>query len=207
MIGVLAAYREIEDIVADLRGEIQEEVEVLPSRVTDALELGNCLVSRGATVILSRGGTTNFLKREQPEWLAGVPIVDIPVTAYDVVRAIGEARNLAPKISVIAFPSMIEGIADVTEFLGVDLTITHITGGMDLHQVIRSQAASGDTCFVGGAITYEIAQAHGYPAVLIRSGRESVAYALREASRGSRSSRGRNTSDFTPSLTRWKTES
>lgn len=183
MIGVLAAYREIEDIVADLRGEIPEEIEVLPSRVTDALELGNRLVSWGATVLLTRGGTTNHLKQEQPDWLSGVPIVDIPVTAYDVIRAIGRAREMATTVSVIAFPSMIEGIDDVMEFLGVELTVTPITNDVDVRQVIRRQAAGNDVCFVGGAITHEIAQEYGYPSVLIRSGRAAVAYALREASR------------------------
>jgi propionate catabolism operon transcriptional regulator len=183
MIGVLAAYREIEDIVADLRSEIPDEIEVLPCRVTDALKVSHHLVSRGATVLLSRGGTTNYLKGEQPDWLAGVPIVDIPVTAYDVIRAIGQAREMAGRVSVIAFPSMIEGIDDVTEFLGVDVTVTPIANDFDVGQEIRHQASGKDVCFVGGAITHEIAQDSRYPSVLIRSGRAAVAYALREASR------------------------
>lgn len=183
MIGVLAAYREIEDIVADLRGEISHEVEVVPCRVTDALKVSHHLVSRGATILVSRGGTTNHLKGEHPGWLDGVPIVDIPVTAYDVIKAIGEARKMAKKVSVIAFPNMIEGIGEVMDFLGPDLTVTPITNDIDVGCEIKRQAAKSDVCFVGGAITYEMAREYGYPSVLIRTGRAAVAYALREASR------------------------
>lgn len=183
MIGVLAAYREIADIITDLQSEIQEPIEVVPARVTDAVDLSQRLVKAGATVLLSRGGTTDYLKEQSLDWLVGVPIVNIPVTAYDVIRAVGEARKKAEWVSVVAFPNMIEGIGDITGHLGSKLLVSPISAEANLHKMMRSQGAGKDICFVGGAITCEIAEACGFKSVLIRSGRESVAYALREASR------------------------
>ena len=183
MIGVLAPYREIADIVTDLQRDIQEPLEVVPARVTDALDLGLRLVKAGATVLLSRGGTTDHLKTSNAEWLVGIPIVDILVTAYDVVRAVGEARKKAEWVSVIAFPNMIEGVESVTDLLGPKILVNPIGAQSNLHKMMKFQSVDRDVCFVGGATTCEIAEACGFRSVLIRSDRQSVAHALREASR------------------------
>lgn len=183
MIGVLAPYREIADIVTDLQRDIAEPLEVVPARVTDALAVAERLVKSGATVLVSRGGTTDRLRSSTPDWLVGIPIVDILVTAYDVVRAVGEARKKAEWISVIAFPSMIEGVESVTDVLGPKLLVSAIEPATNLHKIIRSQSVGRDICFVGGATTCEIAEACGFRSVLIRADRQSVGHALREASR------------------------
>ncbi len=183
MIGVLAPYREISDIVTDLQREIDEPLEVLPVRVPDALDLSLQLVKSGATVIVSRGWTTDHLKTSNAEWLYGIPIVDIIVTAYDVMRAVGEARKKAEWVSVIAFPNMIEGVESVADLLGPKILVNPLGAHSNLHRMMKSQSAGRDICFVGGATTCEIAEACRFQSVLIRSDKQSVAHALREASR------------------------
>lgn len=183
MIGVLAPYREIADIVTDLQREIQEPLEVVPARLTDAVDLSLQLVKSGATVIVSRGGMTDHLRASEAEWLSGIPIVDIAVTGYDVMRALGEARRKAEWVSVVAFPDIIEGVRSVADLLGPKVLFSPIRARSNLHKIMRLQAAGRDICFVGEATTCEIAETCGLSFVPIRSDRPSVARALREAFR------------------------
>lgn len=183
MIGVLAPYREISDMAADLQREIDEPLEIVPARVTDALDLSHQLVRSGATVIVSRGGIADQLRASDAEWLVGVPIVDIIVTAYDVMRAVGEARKKAEWVSVIAFSNMIEGVQSVVDLLGPKILINPLGAQANMHKMMKSQSAGRDICFVGGATTCEIAEACRFQSVLIRSDKQSVAHAMREASR------------------------
>jgi propionate catabolism operon transcriptional regulator len=185
MIGVLAPYREIADIVADLQREIQEPLEVLPVRLTDALGLSLQLVKSGATVIVSRGGITEHLRASKAEWLSGVPIVDIPVTAYDVIKALRDAKKKAEWVSLVAFPNIIECVQGVAELLGPKVLLSPIGARSNLHKIMRQQAHSRDICFVGEATTCEVAEACGLRYVSISSDRQSVVRALQEAFRTS----------------------
>ncbi len=186
MIGVLAPYRELADIVSDLQREIQEPIEVFPARLTDAVDLSLQLVRSGATVIVSRGGITDLLRASDAEWLSGMPIVDIAVTGYDVMRALGEAKKKAEWVSVVAFPDVIEGVQSVADLLGPKVLLTPIGARSNLHKTMRLQAAGRDICFVGEATTCEVAETCGFSFTPITSDRPSVARALREAFRVSK---------------------
>lgn len=183
MIGVLAPYREMADIVSDLQREIPEAIEVVPARITDAAEVSRGLIRSGAVVLVARGGTALSLKSNNLEGFDGIPVVDVPVTAYDVLRAIAESKKKAQWTCVLAYPNMIEGIESVRNYLGSQIEVIPITAEANLHKIMRGEAAEKDICFVGGAITCEIASSCGYQSVLIRSGRPAVAHALREACR------------------------
>ncbi len=183
MIGVLAPYRELSDIVTDLQREIDEPIEVLPARVTDSLDLSLQLVRSGATVIVSRGGISDHLKASNAEWLSETQIVDIIVTSYDVMRAVGEARQKAEWVSVIASANIAEDIQSVTDILGPKVLVNRLGAQSNLHRMVKAQAAGRDICFVGEATTCEVAEACGFRSVLIRSDKQAIAHALHEASR------------------------
>ncbi len=180
MIGVLAPYQEIEKIVNDIRGEVSETIKVASARVVDAVAAAKELVEDGAVVLVARGGTSDALRRGG---IDGIPVVNIPITAYDVLRAVAEARKKCAHICIMAFESMIEGLDEVLQLIGDDTSVVTLDHGMNISDTMKEWAAKGETCFVGGAITCEIAHFSGYPYVLIRSGKEAVFGAIYEASR------------------------
>lgn len=180
MIGVLAPYREIKKIVDELRGEIPETIKVASAGVVEAVSAAEGLVRDGAAVVVARGGTVDVLKKAG---LGGVPIVNIPITAYDVLRAVAEAKKITRSVCIVAFESMIEGLDEVLQLLGSDMSLVTIKQGMDVADVVKAEARGSDVCLVGGAITCDIARDEGYPYVLIRSGKEAVSRAIHEASR------------------------
>ncbi|HHW17487.1 MAG TPA: sigma 54-interacting transcriptional regulator [Firmicutes bacterium] len=181
MIGVLAPYREIVKTVVELQKDIPEPIEVVLTRVTDAVAVAKKLIRSGALVLVARGGTANTLKSEV---LDGTPVVEIPITGYDLLRAIAQARKRATRICVMAYQNMIEGLdKSILGLLGDNIEVVPLTATTDVCSAIKAAAATGDVCFVGGAITCELADSMRYPSVLIRSGKEGISYALREAAR------------------------
>ncbi|MEX0974506.1 MAG: sigma 54-interacting transcriptional regulator [Bacillota bacterium] len=179
MIGVLAPYQEIEKIVDDIRVDVRETIKVANARVVDGVIVAKELIRAGAVVLVARGGTSDALRSAGID----IPIVNIPITAYDVLRSVAEARKKAGRICILAFESMIGGLDEVLQLIGDDTSLVTLKEGMNISDTMKEWAAKGETCFVGGAITCEIAHFSGYANVLIRSGKEAVSGAIHEASR------------------------
>ncbi len=180
MIGVLAPYREIDEIVRDLRKGIKETIVVSGASVDNVVEVARGLVDDGAMVLVSRGGMTDVLR---DAGIDDVPIVNIPITAYDILRSVAEGRRKARRVCIMAFESMVDGLDEVLEVLGDDVSLVTLKDGMDIPAVMGELAKGGETCFIGGAVTCENAELSGYPSVLIRSGRSAVSGAIHEACR------------------------
>jgi len=180
LIGVLAPYQEIEKIVEEVKKEVRETVKVANTRVVDAVSVARELIDLGAAVLVARGGTADALRAAG---LDGVPVVSIPITAYDVLRAVAEAKRKAPRICIMAFESMIEGLDEILQLIGEGTSVVTLRPGLNISDAMKRCHSQGEVCFVGGAITCEIANLNGYPSVLIRSGKEAVSGAIHEASR------------------------
>lgn len=180
MIGVLAPYQEIEKIVDEVRGEVKETIKVSKARVANAVALAEELIGAGARVLVARGGIADALKAAD---LDGIPLVNISITAYDVLRAVAEAKKKAPRVCIMAFESMIEGLDEILLLIGEDTSVVTLREGTKIPEAMAKCWEDGEVCFVGGAITCEIARSKDYPSVLIRSGKEAVSIAIHEASR------------------------
>lgn len=180
MIGVLAPYQEIEQIVDEVRSEVKETIKVSKARVVDAVALAEELIAAGTRVLVARGGIADVLR---VEGIDGISIVDISITAYDVLRAVAEAKKKAPRVCIMAFESMIEGLDEILLLIGGDTSVVTIHEGLKIPEAMKECWEHGEVCFVGGAVTCEIAQSKNYPSVLIRSGKEAVSDAIHEASR------------------------
>ncbi len=144
----------------------------------EGLKKARALVEQGTKVIISRGGTAGLL-RETLE----IPIVEIQVTAYDILLALQKVRHRNSRIGIIGFGNVVFGSQKIGEILGLDLITLAIRSEEDVRGTLRTAAEKGVNIVIGDKVVVSHACEMGYESILIESGEESILESFREAYR------------------------
>lgn len=174
----LAAYKEMY-ILANTLLSYDDDIEVLSNhlsidaRVREAVELekqgkGEVFIVRGATSI-------SLLKS------MGInsPVVELPVTVYDLMGAIKEASLISRKIGVIGLPSIIRVVKIIETIMGIKL----LTFDKKIVDELEQIGKMGIEVLVGGVLSCRAAASKGIPSVLVKTGKEATLKACEEARR------------------------
>jgi len=158
-----------------------ERVHVRYGLLEDAVPLALEAQSQGAQVIISRGGTTRLLERSE----LAVPVVDIPVSPFNILSALHQARNFSRTITVMGSVRILRGVEKLQPILDVDLEIHQIYNRAEAEAYVRNRMQSPNPIQVllGGAIAESLAQEYGLPTVFLETTREDIETALEEAYR------------------------
>lgn len=143
------------------------------------LETGVALAAQyagKADVILSRGGTAELIRQQ-----ATLPIVEIELSAYDILRSIKLAENTNSHFSVVGFPSITQRAAFLGEILQSNIDLHTIHSTEEARDTLKRLAKEACPAVLCDMITNSIAREFGIPSILITSGRESIAAAIRQA--------------------------
>ena len=154
---------------ADIRFEIGLPV--------GGLEQVRALYARGTEIIISRGITAMAIKNEG----IGVVIVEIPVTTYDIIRAIEKAKRHGDCIALVVFPPMIKGLSSLSSALGIDLRIYFLESDEDGDTKVALAMRAGASVIVGGYVAGAAAKKLDCPFELIENGQEGIIQAVAEA--------------------------
>jgi propionate catabolism operon transcriptional regulator len=129
-------------------------------------------------VILSRGGTSSVIRNH-----VSTPVVDIPVSGYDILRVLTLVKDSNTKVAIIGFPNICRGAAAVSSLLDFEIPIYSIEHANEVHAALQKAFDHGIKIILGDAITVRTAEEMGSNGILITSGRESVLEALSEVKR------------------------
>lgn len=136
-----------------------------------------------ADAVICRGVTGVALRKVlAPE----IPQIELKTTGYDVMMAIHEcASNPAnPKpYTVIGTRDMVYGLQSIMRMLNLDLEFHLISSEAEGRACLEERMRLGPRTIIGGSTIVGVAERRGIPAVLIRSGEESLRQALEEATR------------------------
>ena len=92
-------------------------INVLDQPVTTVVEYAR---ASSIEVIISRGGTAEFLRKGQRSDPDAIPIVQIQVTAFDIIDAVCEAQKVSRNMAFIAYPNMLEGAKKIMDLFDLD---------------------------------------------------------------------------------------
>ncbi len=129
-------------------------------------------------VFVSRGGTAKLLREH-----FGIPIVEIAVTAHDILKAIHPLVRAGKKVAVIGFANVISGARQLAEIMGLDIMYVETVNSEAVPGALQAALDANVDVIVGDHHIERRASALGVNAVRIDSGRESVKNALEEAAR------------------------
>ncbi|MGE5586994.1 MAG: sigma 54-interacting transcriptional regulator [Clostridia bacterium] len=179
-IALIAPYDNLARVAAEVSRNIRRPVRVERALLGEAPEVARRLKKEGVQVLISRGGTALVLQDARD---LGLPVVEIRVTAYDVVRAIAKARLFGRRIGIVGFENMVLGASTLSEAMDVDIRELVLERARDADEMVRTALQDGVDAVIGGVITVRTAEKHGVKAVLIESGPEAVREAIDEALR------------------------
>lgn len=162
-------------VLADSHSDIRIELGLLSAGVRRAKELAE----EGAEIIISRGGTASTIKTALPD----LSVVDVPITGFDILRAVHTARQYGRRIGVVTFLSMVAGIEGLSDIMDIELRLYPIQNEFEAEPCVLQAFREGVDVVIGGVITGKVGERLNLPHVLIRSGAEGILQATREARR------------------------
>lgn len=147
---------------------------------TGDLEEGVAIVQRmppnAYDCIISRGGTATLIRQ-----VTDLPVVEIHLSVYDVLRAMKLAENYSSRYAIVGFPGITEPAHTLCDLLGYNLDILTVHSAAAVPPVLERLKQDGCRMVVCDMITHTIARQMELDAFLITSGVESLHTAIDQA--------------------------
>lgn len=150
--------------------------------------------------IISRGGTAQLIRQ-----VTDVPVVEIPLSVYDVLRAIKLAGSYSDLYAIVGFPSVTEPAHILCDLLRYNVDILTVHSAEEASEVLKRLKEGGYRMVVGDMVTHTLARQMDLDAFLVTSGAEALHTALEQAlTIGTRSRSLRQENLFLRSIARSK---
>lgn len=127
-------------------------------------------------VLLSRGGTAELLRGH-----TSLPVVEVGLSVYDVLRSFRLARSFSGRHAVVGFSGITTSAYILRDLLQMDVDVITIRHSDEVTPLLARLMEAGYHMVIGDMITCRCAQRFGLDNILITSGAESVSNAIDEA--------------------------
>ena len=176
-IALVAPHSGLLKIAEHVRAVSGEEFEIFEGDLAVGLAVARDLEKQGYDVIISRGGTYLMIQED----LKTIPVVEIQVTGYDLIRALKQIKG-AKNLALCGYPNIFWGASDITDLFGFRVQNFVIQGG---EENVRKQLleAKDIEMVVGDTAGVRVSKSVGYKTHLIQSGQEAILAAVQEAKR------------------------
>lgn len=160
MITVAKKYEEIE--VTAYTGNLEDGVQLALQRMNDGFDL-----------ILSRGGTAKMIQE-----VASIPVVEIPISVNDILRAILLLENLTEPYAIVGYPNITQPAHILCEMMNYSMNIITIHHPDELDEVLQKLKNEGINFILCDVITETVTREAGLEPILILSGLEGIESAV-----------------------------
>lgn len=137
------------------------------------LEAGAAIASHYSAqdfdIVISRGGTAELIRQK-----TAFPVVDIPISIYDIFRSIKLAENYTSSYALIGFPNITKNAHFLCDMLRYNISIYTIHTEGEAASILQKLAAENCHTILCDMITNSLARKFGLTSILITSGSESV---------------------------------
>ncbi len=175
-IAIVAPYKELSVLAAEACTELNENIIIRTGDLAEGVELAKEFVNKGIEIIISRGGTARAIRASE-----NVPVVEIAISGFDIIRALDIARKKGSRVGVVGFKNVIYGSKSLNEILGIEIFEFEIENSTEAESGILNAMAKKVDVIVGDAIAIKKAKEYDLETVLITSGKEAVSSSIREA--------------------------
>ncbi|PKM54891.1 MAG: propionate catabolism operon regulatory protein PrpR [Firmicutes bacterium HGW-Firmicutes-5] len=127
-------------------------------------------------VIISRGGTAEMIGA-----MTDIPLIEIQLSVYDILRAIKLAENYSDRYAVVGFSAITGSAQLLCDLLQYDLDIFTIHNMDEVQHTLLDLKNRGYRMVLCDMITNTTAKRLGLNAILITSGNESISSAFDQA--------------------------
>lgn len=158
-----------------MAAEKYEEIEmtVYTGNLEDGAQLAVQHMDQEFDLILSRGGTAEMIRRA-----ASVPVVEIPISIDDILRAALLLDNTAKPHVIVGYPNITKPAHILCEMMNYPMNIITIHHPDELDEVMGRLKKEGNHIILCDVITESIARKAGLEPILIVSGSEEIESAI-----------------------------
>ena len=178
-IAAIAPYEGLQNSLRAAATHFSEyiEVDIIAGNLEECIQYMHLFSVKRYDIIISRGGTAKYLHE-----ITTIPVIEIEISAYDMLHAIKAAEQLTEHFFVVGFPQIV-GIAKmVRDILQYSFEILEINSEAEARAVLEKiHQANPKQFIIGDTVTVHLATDLGMPNQLIISGKESVEKAYRDA--------------------------
>lgn len=127
-------------------------------------------------VILSRGGTAELISSLSP-----IPVVEVQLSVYDILRAIKLAENYTDRYAIVGFPAITRNARFLCDLLQYQIDIYTVHTPEEVQSTLQDLIARQYHLVLCDAITNSQALHLGMQVILFTSGAESIESAFDQA--------------------------
>ncbi|WP_181348051.1 sigma-54-dependent transcriptional regulator [Thalassobacillus sp. CUG 92003] len=176
---VVAPYSGLAEVAKGYRHYDDElQIDVKIGNLEDGLQVAKTGEAQGYDVIISRGGTASLIEGQ-----VSIPVVDIKVSGYDMLRVFTLLKGVQGKAALVGFPNISRGASTICSILDMDVKTVTISSREEVTELLRELKSEGYTLVIGDVVTIRQAERIGLQGILITSGKEAVMESFEEAKR------------------------
>lgn len=127
-------------------------------------------------IILSRGGTAEYIRRS-----VHIPVLAIPITPFDVIKAIFSLNPIPQNLALIHFRKNIRDIQAIADMFGIRIEEYTFLNQNDIQAAVTDAIKKGITTVIGGHVAVELASQKGLTAIELSAGEEATDRSIDEA--------------------------
>lgn len=154
-----------------------EDVAIRKVSFRNAIAAAKEFEKAGTEVIISRG--TLGLKLIESD--LSIPVVQIPITGYDLLRTIKEAQKLGQKIGIADTRDVLQGIQTIESVLGFSIEKHCVIVPEEAEAAVEALSKKKIDVLIGKSIFTNKVKNDSIKTVILTSGEESVIQAIHEA--------------------------
>lgn len=161
-------FKKLSTIYPNLKLKLRIEI----ANLSNKKQLQQIISSSQPSIILSRGGTVNFIKKH-----TNITVIDIGISQYDIIRTIKTIPNIK-KTGIICYPAFDQSISDTLAQFNIDIEKIVVSKKVDIRNAISYFLDKGyenilcDSGIIINSYDYQLSS------YLIESGDEVINHAL-----------------------------
>ena len=179
----IAPYAALADMAAEaVREKGLDNIAVHQCPIQESVAFARAAQQKGAQILISRGGAATVLRHQ-----LDLPVVEVKVSGYDVLRALNPYRGMRGTIGIVGFEGVVRGCQTICEMWGIatrEYIVVEDANLIDWQQARRDVQRmiddNGLKVVVGDNVSLRL-QVQAQSIQMVESGREAVIQALEEA--------------------------
>ncbi|SEN25235.1 PAS domain S-box-containing protein [Mesobacillus persicus] len=176
-IAILAPIDEIIPVAEEACSRTGESFIIKKINFDNAISIAKQLEQSGTEVIISRG----TVGAKMTESTLNIPVVQIPITGYDLLRTITEARKYGLKIGIADTVDVLQGVEAIEAALGLSIEKYTIDKIDQVESAVRTLVSRKIDVLIGKSVYVNKVNDPNVKTVVLTSGVESVIQAIQEA--------------------------
>jgi len=173
----VAPYAAMKNLIEECRYEENEiDLDIKIGNLQEGVVLAKKAEAQGYDVIISRGGTAKLIGEA-----VGIPVIDVHVSGYDMLRVFTLANDLPRKKAIVGFPTITLGAKAIIDLLDIPIDIFTIDDESETEPLLSRLKQEGYQLIIGDVVTFETASRLGLLGILLQSGREAIFDSFKEA--------------------------